>query len=151
MYRSIQLEESWLKETSSLKLPIHTVFISQSSFSRVFIDVIDAFNDNLKSINFPSDAANLVKIKADFYKFTNFPNGVGAVDGTQIAILGMSSDDEHVFISRKGFHAINMQGIVTADLKQFIFITFTKQLLKHFFSGDNESNRGPNTKTTSRY
>ena len=97
------------------------------------MDVIDAFNNNLKNINFPTDAANLMKIKADFHKIANFPNVVGAVDGTLIPILGMSSDDEHVFVSRKGFHAINMQGIVTADLKQFIFITFTKQLLKHFF------------------
>ena len=109
MYRSIQLEESRLKETSSLKLPIYTVFISQSSLSRVFIDGIDAYNDNLKSINFPTDAANLMKITADFYKMANFPIVVGAVDGTQIAILRMSSDDEHVFVSRKDLHAINMQ------------------------------------------
>nr|XP_022309101.1 putative nuclease HARBI1 [Crassostrea virginica] len=47
----------------------------------------------------------------------DFPNVVGAIDGTLIPILGMSSDDEHVFVSRKGFHAINMQGIVTTDLK----------------------------------
>ena len=53
--------------------------ISQSSFSRV-IDVIDAFNDNLKNINFSTDTANLMKIKADFYKLVNFPNVVGAVD-----------------------------------------------------------------------
>ena len=45
--------------------------ISQSSFSRVSIDVIHAFNDKLKNINFPTDAANLMKIKADFYKIVS--------------------------------------------------------------------------------
>ena len=50
-------------------------------------------------------------------KVADFPNVVGAIDGTLIPILGMSNDDEHVFVSRKGFHAINMQEIVMADLK----------------------------------
>uniref|UniRef100_K1PEI0 DDE Tnp4 domain-containing protein n=1 Tax=Magallana gigas TaxID=29159 RepID=K1PEI0_MAGGI len=47
----------------------------------------------------------------------NFPNVVGAIDGTLIPIMGMTGDDEHVFVCRKGFHAVNMQGIVTADLR----------------------------------
>ena len=55
-----------------------------------------------------------MKIKADFYKMANFPIVIGAVDGTQIAILRISSDDEHVFVSRKGLHAMYA---VTADLK----------------------------------
>ncbi|XP_062580377.1 putative nuclease HARBI1 isoform X2 [Saccostrea cucullata] len=91
--------------------------ISQPSFSRTFMDVIDALNYSLRNINFPSGQADILQIKEDFLKVSNFPNVVGAIDGTLIPIIGMSGDDEHVFVSRKGFHAINMQGIVTADLK----------------------------------
>ena len=83
----------------------------------MFMDVIDALNNSLQNIQFPSDPTDLVRVKADFMKVADFPNVVGAIDGTLIPILGMQSDDEHVFVSRKGFHAINMQGIVTADLK----------------------------------
>ena len=82
----------------------------------MFKDVIDALNNSLQNIHFPSDPTDLVRVKADFMKVADFPNVVGAIDGTLIPILGMSSD-KHVFVSRKGFHAINMQGIVTADLE----------------------------------
>ncbi|XP_062576193.1 putative nuclease HARBI1 [Saccostrea cucullata] len=91
--------------------------ISQPSVSRTSMDVIDALNYSLKNITFPSGQAEILQIKEDILKVSNFPNVVGAIDGTLIPIIGMSGDDEHVFVSRKGFHAINMQGIVTADLK----------------------------------
>lgn len=41
----------------------------------------------------------------------------GAIDGTQIPIQGMSSDDEHLYICRKGFHSINVQAVVKPDLR----------------------------------
>ncbi|XP_061193775.1 putative nuclease HARBI1 [Saccostrea echinata] len=83
----------------------------------MFMDVVDALNGSLHNIIFPSRPAEILKTKEDFLRLSNFPNVVGAIDGTLIPIIGMSTDDEHVFVSRKGFHAINMQGIVTADLK----------------------------------
>lgn len=46
----------------------------------------------------------------------HFPNVVGAIDGTLIPIQGMSADDEPNFICRKGFPAINVQGVVDAKL-----------------------------------
>lgn len=59
----------------------------------------------------------ILKTKGDFVRVENFPNVVGAIDGTLIPIIGMSRDGKHVFVCRKGFHAINMQKIVTAYLR----------------------------------
>lgn len=91
--------------------------ISQPSFSRMFMGVVDALNASLDNIIFPMGQEEILRTKEDFLRVANFPNVVGAIDGTLIPIIGMSGDDEHVFVCRKGFHAINMQGIVTADCK----------------------------------
>ena len=47
-----------------------------------------------------------VRAKADFMKVDDFPNVVGAIDGTLIPILGMSSDDEHVFHGKDSMSSI---------------------------------------------
>lgn len=89
---------------------------SKPSFSGMFIGVVDALNASLDNISFPKDQKEILKTEEDFLRATNFSNVVGAIDGTLNPIIGMSGDDKHVFVCRKGFHAINMQGIVTADL-----------------------------------
>nr|XP_034339477.1 putative nuclease HARBI1 [Crassostrea gigas] len=91
--------------------------ISQPSFSRMFMGVVDALNASLDNIIFPMGQEEILRTKEEFLRVANFPNVVGAIDGTLIPIIGMTGDDEHVFVCRKGFHAINMQGIVTADLR----------------------------------
>ena len=40
----------------------------------------------------------------------------GAVDGTLIPIQA-PKDDEHVFVCRKGYHALNIQGVVEHELR----------------------------------
>ena len=67
----------------------------------MFKDVIDALNNSLQNIHFPSDPTDLVRVKADFMKVADFPNVVGAIDGTLIPILGMSNDDEHVCVKER--------------------------------------------------
>ena len=47
-----------------------------------FKDVIDALNNSLQNIHFPSDPTDLIRVKADFMKVADFPNVVGAIDGT---------------------------------------------------------------------
>ena len=59
----------------------------------MFMDVIDALNNSLQNIHFPSDPTDLVRVKAYLIKEADFPNVVGAIDGTLIPILVMSSDD----------------------------------------------------------
>ncbi|XP_060071426.1 putative nuclease HARBI1 [Ylistrum balloti] len=68
---------------------------------------------------FPRTTSNddLNRVKDGFYKITSFPNVVGSIDGTLIPIQGMSGEEEPNFICRKGFPAINVQGVVNANLR----------------------------------
>lgn len=65
-------------------------------------------------IRFPSTAEEIIHVKQGFYSIGHFPNVVGAVDGSFIPIIAPSVD-EHLYVTRKGFHAINIQGICDAD------------------------------------
>nr|XP_022292023.1 putative nuclease HARBI1 [Crassostrea virginica] len=91
--------------------------ISKSSGCLIVHRVIDAICTTLKNIKFPTATEDLKKIKMEFYKVAHFPNVIGAIDGAQIPIQGMSSDDEHLYICRKGFHSINVQAVVKPDLR----------------------------------
>ena len=62
-----------------------------------------AINSNLKNIGFQTDPQSLRKTKEEFYRISRFPNVLGAVDGTLIPIMGMSGDEEPVYVCRKGF------------------------------------------------
>lgn len=90
--------------------------IAQPSFSRI-LGVVDSLNASLDNIIFPMEQEEILQTKEDFVMVANFLNVVGAIDGTLIPIIGTSGDNEHGFVCRKGFHAINMQGIMTADLR----------------------------------
>ncbi|XP_033755823.1 putative nuclease HARBI1 [Pecten maximus] len=91
--------------------------ISKSSSCLVVHRVVNAICNQLKNINFQTGTGEVRKVKSDFHKISGFPNVVGAIDGTHIPIQGMSSDDEHTYVCRKGFHSINVQGVVNSDLR----------------------------------
>jgi hypothetical protein len=62
-------------------------------------------------VKFPDGRTQqLDDIKDGFHSIAGFPNVIGAVDGTFVPILA-PTEDEHLYVTRKGFHAINMQGI----------------------------------------
>ena len=67
-------------------------------------------------ITFPREYEELRKIKQGFYDINGFPNVIGAIDGTLIPIKGPSVD-EPAYVSRKGFHAINVQAVCDARLR----------------------------------
>ena len=67
-------------------------------------------------ITFPMSEMHQRQVKADFYEIANFPNVLGSIDGTLIPIKGPSTD-EHLYVSRKGFHALNVQVVNDAKLK----------------------------------
>ena len=67
-------------------------------------------------ISYPRDEASQNQIKQDFYKLRNFPHVLGAIDGTLIPIKA-PPNDEHLFVCRKGYHALNIQGISDANGK----------------------------------
>lgn len=91
--------------------------ISISSASRIITNVTSAFCQLLDNVKFPTTNADLAKVKDEFYQLANFPNVIGAIDGTLIPIQGMTGDEEPNFICRKGFPAINVQGVVDANLR----------------------------------
>jgi hypothetical protein len=55
-----------------------------------------------------------------YYEKTNFPRTIGSVDGSLVRIKG-PNEEEHVYVCRKGYHAVNIQGICDGD-KKFINI-----------------------------
>ncbi|ESO99696.1 hypothetical protein LOTGIDRAFT_173581 [Lottia gigantea] len=71
----------------------------------------------MDNILFPNDTEELRRIKEEFYDMAQVPNVVGAIDGTLIPIQGMSSDDEHVYVCRKGFHSLNIKAVVDAKMR----------------------------------
>jgi hypothetical protein len=87
-----------------------------------FFVVCSAINATLNNINFPTDVAELRKAKADFFDIADFPNCVGAVDGTLIPIQGMSGPQEPAFVCRKNFHALNIQAVANSKMR-CLFLT----------------------------
>ena len=67
-------------------------------------------------IKFPTTDAEMRNVKEKFFQVAGFPNVLGAIDGTLVPIKGPSAD-EHLYICRKGYHALNIQGISDADYK----------------------------------
>ncbi|XP_062616166.1 putative nuclease HARBI1 [Saccostrea cucullata] len=91
--------------------------ISISSASRIVTSVTSALCESLDNVKFPESNEELSKVKEDFYQVAGFPNVVGAIDETLIPIQGMTGDEEPNFICRKGYPAINVQGVVDANLR----------------------------------
>jgi hypothetical protein len=96
--------------------------IHRSSVSRIISRVSNALSGVINNyVYLPNDENGFRLLKQGFYERGRFPNVLGAVDGTLIPIKKPSTD-EHLFVSRKGFHAINMQGVSDANMK-FLSVT----------------------------
>ena len=64
-----------------------TLGVSQSSVSRVVRDVTNALCRRARQfIKFPATDAEFIRTKQQFFEIAGFPNVLGAVDGTHIAI-----------------------------------------------------------------
>ena len=103
----------------SLQVTIALRFYATSSFQAVLADghgVCDmSVSRSIHSVS--SHLAYRLRqryIKQQMYGLSRFPKCVGVVDGTVIPILA-PSDDEHLFVNRKGFHAFNVLGICDAN------------------------------------
>uniref|UniRef100_A0A8C1N3H2 Putative nuclease HARBI1 n=1 Tax=Cyprinus carpio TaxID=7962 RepID=A0A8C1N3H2_CYPCA len=100
----------------------NTVGISQSSVSRIVFSMPWAFSRMVKNfIKFPSTAAEQILVKQKFFEIAAFPNVLGSVDGTHIAIKA-PSDDEELYVNKKNFHSINAQIVCDASLKITNFV-----------------------------
>lgn len=92
--------------------------LSQTSVHRYVHEVTEAIDHNLTEIyiRFPQTPNEINEQKRRFMDGYNFPGVIGAIDGTQIAIL-KPTHEEHNFINRKGFYSINTQIVASADLR----------------------------------
>ena len=90
--------------------------ISQASVSRC-VSAVSSSLCNVAShyISFPDQLAQQ-RIMAAFNNIANFPNVLGCVDGTQIPITAPHTS-EHLFVCRKGFHALNVQVVCDHQLR----------------------------------
>lgn len=92
--------------------------LSRMSISRCIHSVSKALVEkSYKYISFPRNTEAQQVMKQRFYSICQFPNVLGAIDGTLIPIKCPRGNEEHLYISRKGFHCLNCQGIADADGK----------------------------------
>ncbi|XP_059915803.1 putative nuclease HARBI1 [Gadus macrocephalus] len=91
--------------------------VCQSTLSRAMPAVWDGIiRMSSRYIKFPYNAVEQAHIKAQFAATAGFPNVIGAVDCTHIAIKA-PSQDEFVYVNRKHFHSINVQVICDAQMQ----------------------------------
>ncbi|XP_033759136.1 putative nuclease HARBI1 [Pecten maximus] len=91
--------------------------VSKMTVSRAIRDVSLILSNHARSyIKFPLTNREQAKIKQDFFAIRAFPNVLGAVDGSLIPIH-TPSEEEHLYVCRKGFHALNIQGICDSNYR----------------------------------
>ena len=85
--------------------------ISQPSVSRIVDRVSRALCAKAAQvIRFPSTRDEEREVIERFYERTQFPGVIGCVDESLIRIKS-PPDNEHIYVCRKNFHALNVQGI----------------------------------------
>lgn len=85
--------------------------LSQPSVSRIVDRVSRALSSKARNfIRFPKTYEEQRPMIGEFYDNYRFPNTVGCVDGSLVPIR-TPTVDEHLYVCRKGYHAINVQGV----------------------------------------
>ncbi|XP_063788800.1 putative nuclease HARBI1 [Pseudophryne corroboree] len=94
-----------------------TVGFSQPTLSRILTQVCTAFRKlTTQFIHFPSTDSEWREVKLDFFEKSRFPNVLGAIDCTHVAIAPPRQMEE-CFRNRKSFHSLNVQMVCDAKLK----------------------------------
>ncbi|KAK0141620.1 Phosphoribosyl pyrophosphate synthase-associated protein 1 [Merluccius polli] len=89
--------------------------MSQGALSRAIV-LNGIIRISARYIRFPYDAVNQAHIKAQFAEIAGFPNVIGAIDCTHIAIKA-PSEGEYAYVNRKHFHSLNVQIICDAQMR----------------------------------
>ncbi|XP_041846127.1 putative nuclease HARBI1 [Melanotaenia boesemani] len=90
--------------------------ISQPSLSNVMPAVLDGIiKMSSRYIKFPYTVGEQANIKRQFAASTGFPNVIGAIDCTHVAIRA-PSQNEFVYVNRKNVHSVNVQVISDSNL-----------------------------------
>lgn len=90
--------------------------MAKSTLSVCFMRVIKALCNIAPTIIKWPQGADVGKSKESFKKLSNIPNVIGVIDGSYIPIKA-PKDHPEVYINRKCFHAITLQGICDSSLK----------------------------------
>ena len=85
--------------------------VSKSTVSRIVRNVSNCFSRKAHQfIKFPEERED-IRTTEDFFDIAGFPNILGAVKGSLVPIKSPGIEEENNFICRKGYHAMNVQGI----------------------------------------
>ena len=91
--------------------------LERSTVSRIISRVTTRLcNEKDAFIKFPIDRNDLQSTKEKFCDIADFPNVVGAIDGTLINIIRPRTDEHH-YVNRKGRHSLNVLAVCDANLK----------------------------------
>ncbi|KAK0141908.1 putative nuclease HARBI1 [Merluccius polli] len=126
-WKSTELGPGLERQTArshALPVPIQVLttlgFLATGSFQRELADRSGMSQGALShAIAAPGiygyDAVNQAHIKAQFAEIADFPNVIGAIDCTHIAIKA-PSEGEYAYVNRKHFHSLNVQIICDAQM-----------------------------------
>ena len=92
--------------------------VAQSTVSKVVTAVVNSLISPAiirQFIAFPTDPVDLDMQVQEFGGVAGFPKVVGVIDGTQVRIIAPSNEEE-LYVNRKGFHSINVQVNITLML-----------------------------------
>ena len=82
--------------------------VSQSTVNKCITSVSKALDKRFDDhIRWPTDVNSLHKVKTSFFSKANFPNVIGAIDGTHIRIV-RPHRDEFQYVNRKFYHSLNV-------------------------------------------
>lgn len=90
--------------------------VSQSTVSKVITEVTEALAapDIIRQfVTFPRNVPELDRQVQEFAGIAEFPKVIGVIDGTHVKNLA-PSEDEDMYVNRKGYHSINVQLIFDA-------------------------------------
>ncbi len=88
--------------------------ISKSSVSRIVRDVSISLSRQAPTyINLPQQ--NIHTTMESFSNIAHFPSVIGAIDCTHVSIKA-PSEDEHLYVNRKGYHSVNIQAVCDSKM-----------------------------------
>lgn len=89
--------------------------VTQASVSRVIEQVTNVLhNKAVAEVKMPTNIFDINRTVQAFHRISAFPRVIGAIDGTHIPIKA-PTENEHIFVNRKGFHSLNLQVVANAD------------------------------------
>ncbi len=88
--------------------------VTQGTVSKVIGQVTDVLHEKAKrEIKMPTHE-EINQTVQNFFAISGFPKVIGAIDGTHIPIKA-PSEEEHLFINRKGYYSLNVQVVCNSD------------------------------------